>query len=82
MHTKTSNTTEELTNKLFICRYSTLFNEQLAKLDNVSKHLIRNNKQLNELYDLFLDFIIDSNQHLEYNEMKKQEREQSNVGSY
>jgi hypothetical protein len=77
----TSNSIEELTNRLFIARYSTLFNEHLARLDDSTKHLIRNSKQLNALYDLFLDFIIDSNQHLEYNDIKKQAKEVQDVGS-
>jgi len=75
MHSTTLNSASETSNKLFIARYSIIFNEYLIKLNDSTKHLIRNNAQLNELYDLFLDFIIDSNQHLEYNEIKKQTSE-------
>lgn len=64
--------------RLFISRYSELFNKYLAGLDSSSKHIIKNNKQLNDLYDLFLDFIIDSSQHLDYTNAKEQEK---NVGS-
>ena len=82
MPTKITSTTEELTNKLFIARFSALFNECLVKMEDSTKHIIRNNKQLNDMYDLFLDFIIDSNQHLEYNDIKNEERHIRDVGSY
>lgn len=78
----TSDLAKELrntTSRLFITRYSELFNRHLARLDDSTKHIIRNNKQLNELYDLFLDFIIDSSQHLDYTNAKEQEKD---VGSY
>jgi hypothetical protein len=76
MDTTTTNLAKELknmTSRLFITRYSELFNKQLASLNDSSKHIIRKNKQLNELYDLFLDFIIDSSQHLDYTTAKEQE---------
>jgi len=78
----TSDLAKELKNtssRLFITRYSDLFNRNLAKLDDSTKHIIRNNKQLNDLYDLFLDFIIDSSQHLDYTDAKKREND---VGPY
>jgi hypothetical protein len=34
-------------------------------LDDSTKTVIRKNSKLNDLYDLFLDYIIDSNQHLD-----------------
>jgi hypothetical protein len=71
----------ETTSKLFICHYSVLFNSYLSKLDDNAKHIIRNNAQLNELYDLFLDFIIDSNQHLDYHNAIQQIKEIQDVGS-
>ena len=46
-------------------------------MDNTTKHIIRNNKQLNELYDLFLDYIIDSSQLLD--RMDAREREDSQI---
>lgn len=61
--------------RLFLLQHIEKFNKYLAGLDNNTKHIIRNNKQLNELYDLFLDFIIDSSQHLEYIEAKQQAKE-------
>ena len=77
MSTSTSATTvpiKNLTNRLFILQYSTLFNRELASLSDSTKHLIRKNKELNSLYDLFLDFIIDSSQHLDYIEAKTLEK--------
>jgi len=79
----TSNTllAKELKNtssRLFISRYSSLFNKYLAGLSDSTKHIIRNNKELNNLYDLFLDFIIDSSQHLDYTDAKEKEKD---VGS-
>jgi hypothetical protein len=77
MSTITTNISRELkntTSRLLITRYNTLFNEFLAKLDNPTKHIIRKNKQLNEFYDLFLDFIIDSSQHLDYMDAKQEEK--------
>jgi hypothetical protein len=73
MPTSFSATTEpikNLTNRLFILQYSELFNKQLANLSDSTKHIIRKNEELNSLYDLFLDFIIDSSQHLDYTEAK------------
>lgn len=76
-----SNLAEDLkstSSRLFITKYSTLFMKYLADLDDNTKHIIRNNKQLDGLYDLFIDFIIDSSQHLDYTIAKEQEK---NVGS-
>ena len=73
MLTNSSATTEPIksvTNRLFILQYSELFNKQLAGLSDSTKHIIRKNVELNSLYDLFLDFIIDSSQHLDYTEAK------------
>lgn len=64
-----------INDRAFILKYSAMFNNYLTKIDDNTKHLIKNNKQLNELYDLFLDYIIDSNQHLDYNDAKKHEQE-------
>ena len=51
--------------RLFIAQQADKFERYLAMLDDDTRHIIRKNKQLNDLYDLFLDFILDSNQHLE-----------------
>jgi hypothetical protein len=77
MPTNSSATIEpikSLTNRLFILQYSELFNKQLAGLSDSTKHIIRKNVELNSLYDLFLDFIIDSSQHLDYTEAKALEK--------
>jgi len=55
----------EITNRFFITTQADKFERHLKKMDESTRHLIRHNKELNELYDLFLDFIIDSNQHLD-----------------
>ena len=86
MDIKTSNITEELKKSniqlasgLFILQYSEMFNRKLSSFSDSTKHIIRNNKELNDLYDLFLDFIIDSSQHLDYiediEEVKLHEKE-------
>jgi hypothetical protein len=51
--------------RLFIVQYHEHFNHFLHLLDDSTKHLIRNNRQLNDMYDLFLDFVLDSGQILE-----------------
>jgi hypothetical protein len=58
---------------LFISEYITKFNRHLCSLSDTSKHLIRNYKELSEIYDLFLDFIIDGGQHLDYQAAKEAE---------
>lgn len=72
-----STSEDSLTNishRLFLSQYNALFNEKINSINNDTRHIIRHNKQLNELYDLFLDFIIDSSQHLDYHDAKKQEQ--------
>jgi len=51
--------------RMFIAQYADKFERHLTTLNDYTREIIRNNKQLNEFYDLFLDFILDSNQHLE-----------------
>lgn len=53
--------------RLFIAKYSETFHSKLDNISDCTKHLIKNHKELNDLYDLFLDFIIDSRQYLDYN---------------
>lgn len=53
--------------KLFITKYSEMFYNQLNNISSNTKLVIHNNKELDQLYDLFLDFIIDSRQYLDYN---------------
>jgi hypothetical protein len=52
--------------RLFISQYNALFNEYLTKVEPHTRELVRRNKELNELYDIILDFIIDSSHHLGY----------------
>jgi hypothetical protein len=60
----------DATSNLFISQYIANFNRQLCLLSESSKHIIKNNKELGEMYDLFLDFIIDGSQHLDYQHAK------------
>lgn len=62
--------TKKLTDRAFLTEYNVLFFKFLNSLDDSTKHLIKNSKQLNEMYDLFLDFIIDSSQLLDIEEAK------------
>lgn len=61
---------EDVVLRVFLTEHSDKFQRYLAKLDNNTKYIIRNNKQLNELYDLFLDYIIDSAKILDDIELK------------
>lgn len=67
------NDVSEIANRVFIVTHADKFERFLKQLDEPTRHLIRKEKQLNELYDLFLDFIIDANQHLEVTDIKEQE---------
>jgi negative regulator of sigma E activity len=58
---------EAARDRLFILQYAEQFNAFLPQIDGTSKEIIRKNKALNNMYDLFLDFIIDSKRHLDYN---------------
>jgi hypothetical protein len=57
--------------RLFIAQQADKFERYLATIDSDTRHVIRKNKQLNDFYDLFLDFILDSNQHLEKNDAEE-----------
>jgi hypothetical protein len=60
--------------KCFVSHYSNLFNIYLQKLSPETRNLIRNNKELDRLFDLFLDFTIDSSQHIDYLNAKEAEK--------
>lgn len=60
--------------KCFISYYSNLFNTYLQNLSPETRNLIRNNKELDRLFDLFLDFTIDSSQHIDYLNAKEAEK--------
>ena len=66
---------KEIIDSCFITKYSELFSGYLNKLTPQTRDLIRKNKELNELFDLFLDFCIDSSQHLDYLLAKEKEKE-------
>lgn len=66
---------KEIASNLFISQYCSKFNKFLTSIDSTSKHIIRNNKQLSDMYDLFLDFIIDGGQHLDYQQAKETEKD-------
>jgi hypothetical protein len=57
---------ESTVDRLFISQYNALFNEYLNKVEPSTRELVRRNKELNALYDVILDFIIDSSHHLGY----------------
>jgi len=44
----------------FVSKYSNAFNAAIEDVDRDAKASIKNNYCLNKIYDLFLDFIIDS----------------------
>lgn len=64
-----------MNDRYFILSYSNKFERYLNELDDLTKSLIRKNAKLNELYDLFLDYIIDSNKHLELIDAKNAVKE-------
>jgi len=66
---------DAMTSNLFISQYIAKFNRQLGLFSESSKHMIKNNKELSEMYDLFLDFIIDASQHLDYQQVKNFEKD-------
>ena len=68
---------ENVVDDLFITKYSNLFSKFLQDLSPHTREIIRGNKELNEMFDLFLDFILDSSQHLDYKEAKEKESELS-----
>lgn len=63
---------KDVCDALFIARYHALFHEFLPVLDSASRHMIRNNKQLNQMYDLVLDFVLDSAHQLHHNMQTKE----------
>lgn len=59
----------------FIAKYNKLFGDFLQRLSPITREQIRKNKELDELFDLFLDYILDSSQHLDYKQAKELESE-------
>ena len=50
-----------------LVRYNALFHNYLQTISPQTREQIRKNKELDMMFDLFLDFILDSSQHLEEN---------------
>ena len=46
--------------KDFILKYSNAFNAAVEDVDRDAKDKIKSNYALNKIYDLFIDFVIDS----------------------
>ena len=65
---------DSILNNCFISRYCELFSNYLQKISPHTRDQIRKNKELDELYDLFLDFILDSSQHLDEQHIRKEEK--------
>jgi len=63
--------TMETKDRYFLASQADRFERFLATINNDTRAIIRKNNQLNELYDLFLDFILDANQHLDKSEAKE-----------
>jgi len=60
-----------MNDRLFIAQQADKFERYLASIDANTRDIIRKNEHLNNFYDLFLDFILDSNQHLEKNDAQE-----------
>ena len=65
--------------RLLLSNYNVQFYKFLESIDDNTKHIIRNNNKLNEMYDLFLDFIIDTSNHLDRNYAKELNRETEEI---
>ena len=55
------------TDALFLAHQVQKFQKILQQMDDAARHSIQHNRQLNHLYDAFLDFILDASQHLKQN---------------
>jgi len=66
--------TQRVLDSCLITRYNTYFTEYLQKLSPETREIIRKNKELDCLFDLFLDFILDTSQHLDYKNAKECEK--------
>lgn len=57
---------KDITDGCLLVRYSGLFHKFLINLSPSTRDIIKNNKELNDLFDLMLDFTIDASQHIDY----------------
>lgn len=64
---------EEL--RFFILQYNDKFTRYLQDLSPSTRELIRKNKDLDRLFDLVLDYTIDSSQKLDYMEKNWKDKE-------
>ena len=64
---------EEL--RFFILQYNDKFTRYLQDLSPSTRELIRKNKDLDRLFDLVLDYTIDSSQKLDYMEKDWKDKE-------
>lgn len=64
---------EEL--RFFILQYNDKFTRYLQDLSPSTRELIRKNKDLDKLFDLILDYTIDSSQKLDYMEKNWKDKE-------
>lgn len=62
---------QDVVDNCFISKYSNLFHKFLLELSPESREIIRKNKELNNLFDLLLDYTIDASQHLDYKYAKE-----------
>ena len=62
---------QDVVDNCFITKYSSLFHKYLLELSPSSREIIRNNKELNNLFDLLLDYTIDASQHLDYKQARE-----------
>lgn len=70
---KTSKEVTEVIDNCLITKYNSLFSKYLQNLSPSTRDIIRKTKELDELFDLFLDFILDSSQQLDYKIAKENE---------
>lgn len=64
--------------RMFILDYNQRFNKFLQNLDQPARELIRKHKPLDDLFDLVLDYILDSSQHLDYHDTKQTSKSLTN----
>ena len=65
----------DVVDSCFIAKYNGLFNKYIQDLSPETRETIRKHTDLDKLFDLFVDFIIDSSQHLDYKLAKAAEKD-------
>jgi hypothetical protein len=64
---------KESLDRIFITSYIEKFNKFISNLPIESRDIVRKNKNIDAMYDLVLDFILDASQHLDYIDAKERE---------